>query len=302
MALNTDLVRNATPNFATTLANSMLISDTSMTLQSATGLPTATAITLVIDATDPVSGAATPSLKEVVTGTLSGTTVSNLVRGLDSTTQQGHASGANVVMWITANLWNDFQTSYLVGHTQLGAHTSNLPLTSPKITTGLNDSNNNLILGVTATASAVNQVTLADAATGNAPTLSATGTDTNIGITLAGKGTGSLNLSSLLSNGITSYTNGGSAGGTFYYINLGGIKLLWGITGSINTGSGGVINYPASFFTSSPQSISSSLYNVAGTADIYLSIATPSSSSCTVNTVAGAGAGSCTVSLIAIGT
>jgi hypothetical protein len=113
----------------------MLISDNSMTLQSGTGLPTATAITLVIDATDPVSGAATPSLKEVVTGTLSGTTVSNLLRSLDTTSAQGHASGANVVMWITADLWNDFQTSYLTQHTQLGTHTG---LTTNTLTTSGN--------------------------------------------------------------------------------------------------------------------------------------------------------------------
>ena len=122
MASNTDLVRDSAPNFSTTLANSMLVGDTSMTLQSATGLPTATAITLVIDATDSVSGASTPTLKEVVTGTLSGATVSNLLRGQDGTSAQGHASGSNVVMWITSNLWHDFQTSYLTQHGQLGTH------------------------------------------------------------------------------------------------------------------------------------------------------------------------------------
>lgn len=123
-ALNTDLVRQTAPNFATTLANSMLISDTSLTLQSGTGLPTATAITLTIDATDPVSGDPTPTLKEVVTGTLSGTTLSNLLRGQDGTTAQGHASGANVVMWWNANMINDFETSYLTQHAQLGTHTA----------------------------------------------------------------------------------------------------------------------------------------------------------------------------------
>lgn len=135
MAANTDLVRKSTPNFATTLSGAMLISDTSMSLTSATGLPTATAITLVIDATDPSSGASTPTLKEVVTGTLSGTTVSNLLRGQDSTTQQAHASGANVVMWVTSNLWNDFCTAFLVNHTQLGAFNSSLSFTTPSIST-----------------------------------------------------------------------------------------------------------------------------------------------------------------------
>jgi len=52
------------------------------------------------------------------------------------------------------------------------------------------DTNGNELLKVTATASAVNELTLANAATGNAPTLSATGGDTNIGISLTPKGTG----------------------------------------------------------------------------------------------------------------
>ena len=52
------------------------------------------------------------------------------------------------------------------------------------------DTNGNELLKVTATASAVNEVTLANAATGAAPVLSATGGDTNIGIALTPKGTG----------------------------------------------------------------------------------------------------------------
>jgi hypothetical protein len=52
------------------------------------------------------------------------------------------------------------------------------------------DTNGNELLKVTATASAVNELTLANAATGGAPVLSATGGDTNIGIALTPKGTG----------------------------------------------------------------------------------------------------------------
>jgi hypothetical protein len=63
-------------------------------------------------------------------------------------------------------------------------------LTTPAITTGLNDANANEILKFTATGSAVNEVTLANAATGNNPALSATGTDTNVGIDITPKGTG----------------------------------------------------------------------------------------------------------------
>jgi hypothetical protein len=52
------------------------------------------------------------------------------------------------------------------------------------------DTNGNELLKVSATASAVNEVTLTNAATGGAPVLSATGGDTNIGIALTPKGTG----------------------------------------------------------------------------------------------------------------
>jgi hypothetical protein len=51
------------------------------------------------------------------------------------------------------------------------------------------------LLKFSETALAVNELTIANAATGNAPVLSATGGDTNIGITLTPKGTGDVNLS-----------------------------------------------------------------------------------------------------------
>ena len=57
-------------------------------------------------------------------------------------------------------------------------------------TTGINDNNNNEVITITTTASAVNEITVANAATGNNPVISATGSDTNIGITLTPKGTG----------------------------------------------------------------------------------------------------------------
>lgn len=52
---------------------------------------------------------------------------------------------------------------------------------------------------------------------------------------------------------VQSYTNSGTAGGTGYYINLGGIKLAWGVTGALGLVSGtnngnAQVNFPASFF------------------------------------------------------
>lgn len=57
----------------------------------------------------------------------------------------------------------------------------------------IGDSSNNELISFTTTASAVNQLNVANAATGNAPTLSPVGNDTNISLSLASKGTGTIN-------------------------------------------------------------------------------------------------------------
>jgi hypothetical protein len=58
----------------------------------------------------------------------------------------------------------------------------------------IGDSSNNELLGFTTTASAVNYLAIKNAATATDPTISAAGGDTNIGITLAPKGTGGVTL------------------------------------------------------------------------------------------------------------
>lgn len=68
-------------------------------------------------------------------------------------------------------------------------------LSAPVVRTGLYDSNGNELLLATATASAVNELTLANASTGNGPVLEATGGDTNIDVTVRGKGSGGVQLS-----------------------------------------------------------------------------------------------------------
>ena len=68
---------------------------------------------------------------------------------------------------------------------------TNKTLTSPKIGTSILDTNGNELLLLTATSSAVNELTLANAATGNGPILSATG-ETNVDINLNPKGSGVL--------------------------------------------------------------------------------------------------------------
>ena len=57
------------------------------------------------------------------------------------------------------------------------------------------DANGLELFKITSTGSAVNEFTLANAATGNAPTISVTGDDTNIDLTLSPKGSGEVNIS-----------------------------------------------------------------------------------------------------------
>ena len=67
---------------------------------------------------------------------------------------------------------------------------TNKTLTAPKIGTSILDTNGNELFLLTATGSAVNQLTYANAAAGNAPSFTASGGDSNISINLVPKGTG----------------------------------------------------------------------------------------------------------------
>ena len=67
---------------------------------------------------------------------------------------------------------------------------TNKTLTSPKIGTSILDTNGNELFKLTATGSAINELTYANAAAGNAPAFTASGGDTNININLVPKGTG----------------------------------------------------------------------------------------------------------------
>ena len=69
---------------------------------------------------------------------------------------------------------------------------TNKTLTSPNIITGINDTNTNELIKVTATGSAINELTIANAATGNGPIISTTGGDAAVDLNLNPKGAGVL--------------------------------------------------------------------------------------------------------------
>ena len=82
--------------------------------------------------------------------------------------------------------------------TETGTQTlTNKTLTSPKIGTSILDTNGAELFKLTATSSAVNQLTYANAATGNKPSLTASGGDTNIGVSIQPKGSGTVTIDAL---------------------------------------------------------------------------------------------------------
>jgi hypothetical protein len=92
----------------------------------------------------------------------------------------------------SALLTNGSSVPGWVAYTGTGAPMLN---TSPKLITSLLDTNGNTILGVTPAASAVNYVNIGNNATTLQPFINVQGSDTNIALTLTGKGTGGINLS-----------------------------------------------------------------------------------------------------------
>ena len=85
-------------------------------------------------------------------------------------------------------------TGAIVGTTDTQTLT-NKTLTSPRVGTAVLDVNGNEVFAITATASAVNDFTIVNAATGNTPQIQASGNDTNISINLVPKGTGTVQAS-----------------------------------------------------------------------------------------------------------
>ena len=117
---------------------------------------------------------------------------------------------------------------------------TNKTLTSPKIGTSILDTNGNELALLTATGSAVNEFTIANAATGNDPTLSATGGDSNIDIAIKPKGSGetvfgtgaaAATITTSGANDLVLDTNSGTNSGT--------ITITDGANGNINLAPNG---------------------------------------------------------------
>jgi len=171
-SLSTNFFPSAENGFTTTTSGSVSSGATTVGLNSVAGYSNGEVAVFVIDPTDAVK-------KQTFTGVVdtSGSQITNVVWTAGSNTT--HALGATVVDYATATHISMMSKGILVDHNQDGTH---------KFTT-VYDANGNESMKLGSTASAVNEVTITNAATGNGPTISATGGDTNIDVNVSPKGT-----------------------------------------------------------------------------------------------------------------
>ena len=121
--------------------------------------------------------------------------------------------------------------------------TASLSLTSPTVITGINDVIGNELIKVTATASAINELTIANAASGAGPTISATGGGTDIDINITPKAAGKIALDGIKwpkadGNPEEILTTNGS-GGLSFVENSGGTSWQTVVTGTTLTAVAG---------------------------------------------------------------
>ncbi len=84
-------------------------------------------------------------------------------------------------------------------------------INTPQIGTSINDTTGNEVIKITATGSAVNELTIANGASTTGPTLSATGGGTNLNIIMTPKGTGSVELNKAAFSSSTITANGAAS-------------------------------------------------------------------------------------------
>jgi len=129
-------------------------------------------------------------------------------------------------------------------------------ITTPRITTSIDDTNGAELIKVTATASAANEITLANAAAGGKPTITASGTDTNVTVKFAGKGTGSVEIAKAAYTSATITSSGAASNAATYIICNSGSALAVSLADGTtvgeykiftNKGAGTATVTPASF-------------------------------------------------------
>lgn len=162
--------------FITTLSSTIPVAAGTVPLTSTSGLTNGDIFVGIIDPTT--------SAKQAFTGTVD--TAGSQITGVVWTegTNVGHTVGATIVDYVAATTVGMISKGILMEHSQTGAHT-NITQTD---TNYIKDTSGNELLKWSSTASAVNEITVKNAATGTDPRISASGSDTNVNLNLRGKG------------------------------------------------------------------------------------------------------------------
>lgn len=196
-------------NFSTTLNVGGGINSSQTTgiiATSVTGLPTDGGI-LAFDWANPID---TTTIEYIEYTGITGNEFTGVTRGQEGVTAKAHSNGATIVGVVSR------------------AHIKRL---RDKLTgndaVALQDPNGNEILKSSYVASAVNEITTTNAATGNGPSIAATGGDSNIDLNITPKGTGKSVITS------PKFTFGTNATGDIFYRSSGGevARLAIGSTG-----------------------------------------------------------------------
>lgn len=181
----------------TTLASGISNSATSMTVASGTGSALLQGSGFVNGDQFTVAIDPDTNNEEIVFITAQSSDTFTITRGRASSSAISHSGGATVRHVLTSDDLDAFEATTQNAVTTTGTQTlSNKTLTAPKFANGgfIADNNGNEQIKFATTASAVNEVTVTNAATGSGPTIAASGGDTNIDLNLTGKGTGTVKI------------------------------------------------------------------------------------------------------------
>lgn len=191
--LITQVVSGSTRPVATTVTATRSAAGTTLTCAALTGWETATKVHFATYSTD-ASGNKIDSSQCDWSGIVSGSTITNLA--LTAGTDVGNSIGQTVECMPTA-AWADELARGVLNHSTpagdisaTNTATFNAHIDINDSSTAIRDSSDNELVKFVKTGSAVNELTVTNAATANAPQLSATGGDANIDLKLTPKGTG----------------------------------------------------------------------------------------------------------------
>jgi len=187
----------STISIDTTLASSINSAVGSMTVASGTGTTLMGGVILTSGDTFALAIDPETSSEEIVFVTAVSSDTLTITRAQAGTTGIAHSAGATVQHVFTGNDAQHFEDTVVIAVTTSGAQTitgAKTFSTAPKFVNNgfIADANGNEEVIFVTTASAVNELTVTNAATTGAPSVAATGGDTNISLNLVAKGTGTV--------------------------------------------------------------------------------------------------------------